>query len=292
MSEPSLQAHRAAAANTADRFPADPGVEITRVNLGGVPAERIVAGSASSVGTLLYLHPGGYVTGTPAHCRQFAGRLSAVADVTVLVPAYRLAPEHPFPAALNDAVQAYRAMLDDGADPAATVIGGASAGGGLAIAALLAGHAAGLPHPAAAFVISPWADLTLSGSTAAATESAAGFRSPSYLAEVVAAYLAGHDPSDPLASPVLADLTGLPPLHVEASAGERLFDDAARLARRARRAGIDATLHVIPGDLHCLPHNAIDSAEGRAALRRITTHIQGRLQGPALDPTKWRTTHQ
>jgi epsilon-lactone hydrolase len=194
--------------------------------------------------TIYYLHGGAYVACSPETHRAFTSALSRVANARVFALDYRLAPEHRFPAAVEDAVAGYHWLLDQGVDPQEIVIGGDSAGGGLTVATLIALRDAGERLPRAAFVISPWADLACAGRSLDANDErdpmfyGAGVR---WMAPV---YLGGASPRDPLASPIYADLSKLPPLLIHVSDNEVLLDDSTRLADRAKQCGVNVDLRV------------------------------------------------
>ena len=221
-------------------LPAAEGVGAEHVDAGGVRAEWIGAGDGPVV---VYLHGGGYCIGSLDSHRSMLTHLASAVDGRVLAVDYRLAPEHPFPAALDDACSAYRWIVAGGADPARVVVAGDSAGGGLTLATLVALRDAGDALPAAGVCLSPWADLTQSGATISEKAAADPMVRAEDLERWAAAYAgADHDPGSPGLSPLFADLCGLPPLLVEVGAAEVLLDDARRLAERARAAGVDVTL--------------------------------------------------
>jgi acetyl esterase/lipase len=226
--------------------PLEPGVAARPVSAAGVPLVGLERAGGERDPVLLYFHGGGYRIGSAHAWRAYASRLAAGCRLRVWLVDYRLAPEHPFPAALEDALRAYRWLLAQGETPARIVLGGDSAGGGLAAAALVALARERLPLPAGAACLSPWADLTNRGAsyrTRAHTDKLFGHKQAE---EAAALYLAGHPASDPLASPVFADWTGMPPLLIHAGDLEVLLDDARALAERARAAGVDVHLSVYP----------------------------------------------
>jgi len=221
-------------------LPAAEGVAVEKVDAGGVPAEWIGAGDGPVV---VYVHGGGYCIGSLDSHRSMLTHLASAVAGRVLAVDYRLAPEHPFPAALDDACAAYRWVVAGGADPAQVVIAGDSAGGGLTLATLVALRDAGDPLPAAGVCLSPWADLTQSGATMSEKADVDPMVHAEDLARWAAAYAGSdHDPGSSGLSPLFADLSGLPPLLVEVGTAEVLLDDARRLAERARAAGVDVTL--------------------------------------------------
>lgn len=216
------------------------GTRIAALDMDGVPAERVTVGEAGD-GVVLYLHGGGYVFGSPATHRSITAHLARDAAATVYAPDYRLAPESPFPAALEDATRAYRWLLDQGIATERIVIAGDSAGGGLALATALSLRDAGTPLPAGLLVIAPWVDLTGSGESVHRIGRSDPMLQVPGLADGARLYLAGGDPETPLASPLFADLSGLPPLYIQVGSDEILYSDATRLAERAREAGVAVT---------------------------------------------------
>ncbi len=242
---------REAMAATASAAPPHEGVDVRPGRLGGRPAEWLTPAGADPGTVVLYLHGGGYCTGSLDSHRGVAGRIALAATCTVSTLDYRLAPEHPFPAAVDDAVAAYRELVGSGIRPERIALAGDSAGGGLTMAALLALRAEGAPLPAAAVCLSPWVDLTQSSASYVELADVDPMVTKSGLDEMAAAYLGDTDPRTPLASPLLADdLGGLPPVHIEVGTREVLLDDAARLAGRIRDAGGHATLSVWPELIH------------------------------------------
>jgi len=199
---------------------------------------------------VLYFHGGVYVLGDAAQAAGLAAQIARRTSATVISVGYRLAPEDPYPAAVDDALAAYQALLDNGTDPSDIAFAGESAGGGLAIATLVNARDHGLPLPAAAYVMSPYADLTLAGTTMDTKRDLDPLLSPQALQARVPDYTAGHDPALALISPVFADLTGLPPLVIQAGTHEVLLDDAIRLARQAATADVAVTLDITPGVPH------------------------------------------
>ncbi|CAN5477144.1 N/A [soil metagenome] len=226
------------------------GVAIERVDAGGVPSEWIVAEGAATDRAVLHLHGGAFVAGGLGSHRGFAAKLSETTGSAVLLVDYRLAPEAPFPAALDDAVAAYRWILDRGIDPAAVVVSGDSAGGGLAASLLVALRDQGQPLPAGAVLLSPWTDLALTGASHQSEDGRDPLCSTAMLDQSAEAYLDGADRTDPAASPLYADLSGLPPMLIHVGEVEVLRDDSVQLAERARAAGTPVELHVGAGMVH------------------------------------------
>jgi acetyl esterase/lipase len=229
-----------------ESFSAPPpeGTSIEAVDAGGVPAEWVVADGVESERVILYLHGGGYVIGSLNTHRPLVARLSTAARARVLNADYRLAPEHPHPAAVDDAVAAYRWLLDAGVPPASIAVSGDSAGGGLTLATLLALRDAGDPMPAAAVPISPWADLEGTGESVTTRAAVDLMCTVEGLKEMADWYAAGQDLREPYLSPMYGDMTGLPPLLIHVGDAEILRDDAVRVADRARAAGVDVTLEI------------------------------------------------
>jgi monoterpene epsilon-lactone hydrolase len=240
----------------------------------GIRAIRIARPESSDRRHVLYFHGGAYVAGSPALYRDFLWRIASAARAQVVCPVYRLAPEHPFPAALDDAVAAYRWLLAEGADPGGTALMGDSAGGGLVFALLLRLRDEGLPLPAAAVALSPWTDLALTGASIArnaAVDAIVQAREMPMLAEH---YLAGADPRTPYASPLYGDPTGLPPALIQVSDGETLLDDSVRLAERMRDAGCTVELEIWPRMPHVWQTWARVMPEARDAIARIGGFVQ------------------
>jgi acetyl esterase/lipase len=222
------------------------GTRVDLVDAGGVAAEWVVADGVSGGPVVLYFHGGAYHLGSPARLRGVLGRLSAAAQAPVLSAGYRLAPEHPFPAALDDALTAYRWLIASGMPARQVVIGGDSSGGGLALAVLVALRDAGEPLPGAAVVISPWTDLDMGGESLRSRAAVDVMLTPDGVREAADWYLAGQDPRHPYASPLYADLHGLPPVLIQAGDAEIIRDDATRFAAAAQAAGVDVTLEIWP----------------------------------------------
>lgn len=254
-----------------------PGTRIERVAAGDVPAEWIVPPGSDPDAVLLFLHGGGYAAGSFVTHRPVTERLARAAGVRALLPAYRLAPEHPFPCAVDDAVAVYRWLLQQpGVDPARIVIAGDSAGGGLTLALAVAARDAGLPLPAALACISPWTDLACTGESMRTKAGVDPCFTPEGLRLQAREYLGDADPTHPLASPLYADLHGLPPLMVQVGEDELLLDDSRRLVERARAAGVDARLEVWPGLWHIFPTQGT-FPESRQAMDRLGRFLRSRL---------------
>jgi acetyl esterase/lipase len=230
------------------QFTPPPEVEVRPVNAGGVPS-LLLATEAGPEPTLLYLHGGGYVMGSAFGFRHVAGAVAVAAGASAVVPEYRLAPEHPFPAALEDATSAYLWMLDSGIDPEQITLAGDSAGGGLAVALMLRLKGEDLALPGGAALLCPGVDLTFEYVDELPSEPQPAL-SLEQLRSFVASYLDGHPIDDPLVSPLYGDLTGLPPMLIQGGVGDVMVEDAQRLAERARSHGVDARLELYPVMTH------------------------------------------
>ncbi len=222
------------------------GTQVEPVDANGVPAEWVVAAGVSTGPVVLYFHGGAYHLGSPARLRGLLALLSAAAQARVLSVGYRLAPEHPFPAAFEDALTAYRWLIASGTPARQVVIGGDSSGGGLALAALVALRDAGESLPGAAVVLSPWTDLDMGGESLQSLAAVDVMLTPDGVREAADWYLAGQDPRHPYASPLYADLHGLPPVLIQAGDAEIIRDDSTRFAAAAQAAGVDVTLEIWP----------------------------------------------
>jgi len=257
--------------------PRPEGVALTPVDANGVPAEWTVAEGARDDVAIVYFHGGGYVMGSIDTHRGHCARISQAARARVLSVDYRLGPEHPHPAAVEDAVAAVRFARTSGVAPRRTAIAGDSAGGGLTLATLVALRDAGDPSVAAGMCISPWTDLTLSGASIAAKAAEDPMVRGADLSLMADAYLAGGDAKAPLVSPLYADLAGLPPLLIQVGSAEVLLDDAVRVADRARAAGVDVELRVWQDMFHVWHAFAQILPEGQAAVDEMARFLEARL---------------
>lgn len=245
--------------------PLPDGVKVETLNLGGVPAERVTPRNADASRAIFWLHGGGYCIGGCASHRGWAARMAEASAATAYTVDYRLAPEHPYPAAVDDAVAAWRAFLAEGHDPKRTVIGGDSAGGGLTVATAVAARDAGLALPAGLHLVSPWANLTNKSPAYEAKAETDFIITQAGIDDFAANYLLGGlDPNAPLVSPVFADLTGLPPMLIQVGSEEVLMSDSVLLAERAGLAEVDVTLRIWPGMVHIWPFFAQLSAAAKA----------------------------
>jgi salicylate hydroxylase len=231
-------------------FPLPDTIEAVEDELGDVKAFRVAAPDAARGNVVLHFHGGGYLIGSAKGSLEYASRLAAVVGGACYTVDYRLAPEHPYPAAIDDAVSAYRALLGRGIPASSILLSGESAGGGLALALALTLRTAGDPLPAGILAVAPFTDLTVSGPSVRAFNGDDPAANRDLLTFMGASYFQGHEPTDPLVSPLFGDLSGLPPLFVTATQGECLLDDATRLAQRAEQAGVDVTLRVVEDSVH------------------------------------------
>ena len=260
---------------SAQPLPAD--VTVTAAALGGVPTAEITVDGIEPRHIVLYFHGGVYVIGDAFLAADLASQVGRRTRAKVISVDYRLAPEHPYPAAVDDALAAYEALLRSGTAPSDIVFAGESAGGGLAIATLVNARDHGLPLPAAAFVMSPYADLTLAGDDHGNQARGRPAAQPEALRARVTDYTAGHDAALGLISPIFADLSGLPPLIIQAGTHEVLLDDAIRLARQAAIADVEVTLDVTPGVPHVFQAYYPILDEAAAALDRAGQLLSAHL---------------
>ena len=253
------------------------GTETITINAGGVTADRVITPASRPNRHVLYLHGGAYRLGAPSTYRHFTWRIASAAQARVLVIDYRLAPEHPFPAALEDAVSYYCWLLAEGADPRQIAVIGDSAGGGLALALLLKLRDSGLPLPAAAVVLSPWTDLALTGASLTLNAKLDAMVHAEDVPKFAADYLAGADPRHPYASPLYGDPTGLPPTLIQVGSEEILRDDAVRMAEMMQRANCQAELQIWPRMPHVWHLFAPILPEAREAIAEIGKFVQRTL---------------
>jgi acetyl esterase/lipase len=247
------------------------------VDVDGIPGEWIATPTAKNGLTVLYLHGGGYVIGSINTHREVISRIARAAGARALAIDYRLAPEHPFPAAVEDATKAYRWLLKQGVPPEKIVVAGDSAGGGLTVATLLALRDAGDPLPAAAVCISPWTDLAITGESMVTKADVDPMIRPQDAKFGAARYHGTTDPTHPLVSPLYADLAGLPPLLIHVGTSEVLLSDATRLAERAKAAGVDVTLEEWEEMIHVWHFFAFMLPEGQQAIERIGEFARARV---------------
>lgn len=255
-------------------FPIDPAARITEVDAGGVRSLQVQIGTGEPERHVVYFHGGGMMCGNPEGVRGTAALLARATRAAVLVPDYRLAPEHPYPAALDDAVAACQWLLrESGLGPGKLALLGDSAGAGLAIACAIRLRDEDHGLPAALVAWSPWVDMTVSGSTIESNAAADPIASGQSLTMSATAYLQGQDPTEPSVSPLFADLTGLPPLMIECGSEEVLLDDARRLAAKARADGVDVTFEVADGLPHVYQYFASFLPDAQASIDRSGAFI-------------------
>jgi acetyl esterase/lipase len=259
-------------------LPRATGVDVESTELGGVLVDRLRPKEAHADKVLLYLHGGAYVLGSRRTHRQLVSHIARAAGITAVVPEYRLAPEHPWPAGIEDAVAVYRALLSSGTKAEDIVIAGDSAGGGLAVAALLTLRHAGDALPKAAVLLSPFLDVTASGESATTRADQDPWFDTADIAVVARYYCADESQwRNPLVSPVFANVAGLPPMLIQVGDDEILLSDSTRLANKLDAVGIAVELEVWPGMWHVFPMFVGKMPEGRKAVRKIGAYIRERL---------------
>ena len=263
-----------------EAWPVADDVRLEAVDCGGVPGEWSLAPGSDHSRVLLFFHGGGYCSGSIVSHRRMVTEAGRAARMRTLAIGYRLAPEHPYPAAHHDALTAWRFLRSHGYAADRIAVGGDSAGGNLTITLINALRAAGEELPACAWLVSPWTDLTMSGSTLATKEAVDPLIHKAYLEELAAAFVpAGLDRSDPLISPLFADLHGLPPTLIQVGSAETLLADASRFAAAAGSADIDVTLEIWPHMIHAWPLWNAALSDGRRALARAGDFIRARQGG-------------
>ena len=255
------------------------GCKREKLRLGGVPAEQVAAPDASADRAVLYLHGGGFAFGSSVSHRDLAEHLSRAAQAVVYVLDYRLAPEHPFPAAVEDATAAYRALLDLGFAPGRIAISGDSAGGALTFATLLALRDQGLPRPSCATPLSPWVDLEATGASMVSKDAEDPIVHTPMIDQLARMYVPSGSLRQPLASPLHADLSGLPPLLIHVGSRETLLDDSRRIAEKARLAGVDVKLEEWEGQIHVWQIFASRLDEAAQAVRQLGEFIRRHAAG-------------
>lgn len=268
---------RTALEQTAELFTVPEGIQFQQETIAGVPAERVEPADTREDALLLYLHGGGYHMGGIETYRHFVGRVAQTTRLRTVHIDYRLAPEHPFPAALDDAVAVVQALIAEQGDARQVVVAGDSAGGGLTLATLLRLRDAGEPLPGAAVLLSPWTDLTCSGASFDANRHLDPVIRTEYAQLAVGWYAAQTSPANPLVSPLFADLAGLPPMLVQVGTAEVLLDDAIRLGKRLREAGVGVELEVWDDMVHVWQYYAQWIPEAQQALDRMAQFFRSRL---------------
>jgi acetyl esterase/lipase len=259
-------------------------VKIERAEVGGLTAEWLTPRHSPDDKLLLYLHGGAYIMGNCATHRQLVSYLARYSGIKALLPEYRLAPEHPFPAAIEDAVGLYRSLLANGYDAENIVMAGDSAGGGLAMATLLSLRDAGDPLPAAACLLSPWLDLASTGESMTTRAKRDPWFQPDDMPIVAAYYCPEAELRNPLASPVYADLSGLPPLYIQVGADEILLSDSTRAAEKVREAGGEVDIEIWPGMWHVFQAFLRQVPESRKAVKKIGAYVRQALRCDPVAP--------
>ena len=266
----------------ANPLPAD--VTVEKLDIGGIPAEWTHTPNADPQRAILYVHGGGYVIGSLDSHRHAYAEMGRAAETKVLALDYRLAPEHPFPAPIEDTLAGYRHLLAAGFKPGRIAIAGDSAGGGLVIAALVAIRDAGLPQPSCGWAISPWVDMEALGGSITSKAAEDPTVQKEGLAFMANTYLNGANPRDPLAAPMYADLTGIAPLLIQVGEAETLLDDSIRIAGIAGAARVPVTLEVWPEMIHVWHVYHRQLAAGRRAIIRGGAFIRDVMDGnPPID---------
>jgi acetyl esterase/lipase len=248
-------------------------VKLQKVDANEVPAEWIINPGAAESPIIMHLFSGGYVIGNLETRRRIPYLMGSSAKIRCLNIGYRLAPEHPFPAALEDSVAAYKWILSTGLVAKDIIITGASAGGALAVSTILKLKELGIPLPSACILLSPWTDLAITGESIKTNAEFEPNINPSILNVLVNAYLQDTDPKNPFASPLYANLEDLPPLLIQAGGIEVLLDDSLRLAERAKTAGVDVTLETYDGMVHVFQNFGSSLSESQKALENIANFI-------------------
>jgi acetyl esterase/lipase len=275
--EVTLEEERAAAADFAALCAEPEGVSWTEVDAGGVPAIWADPEGGATDRVLLYVHGGGYVIGSAEIWKKLTGHLAKACGCRVLSVDYRLAPEHPHPAAVTDSTTAYRWLLEQGIEPGHIAVSGDSAGGGLTLATVVKLRDDGDPQPAAAVPISPWTDMEFLGDSMKSNADADLIVSEALVKAMADRFLAGQDARDPLAAPLYADYTGICPLYFQVGGDETLLDDTTRTAERARAAGVDVEVEVFPEMQHVFQMAAGNMPEADEAIAKIGAYLRPRL---------------
>lgn len=274
----SLTQARARAERISKHLGLPPNVNVAKYNAGGVPVMWLTPCSCVENAVVLHFHGGGYVMGSAAMALPLSARIAVAARVQVVSVDYRLAPEHPFPAAVEDAVSAYRWLVRQEHSPTRVFLAGESAGGGLTLACLLSLRDAGERLPEAAVLLSPWLDLEATGASAREQARADPVLTPATLNSWASLYMGNLDRREPLASPLYADPSGLPPILIQVGKDEILLDDSVRFTELARKAGVSVDLELWPGMMHIWHIAARWLPEGQQAIDRIGAFIRRYLR--------------
>ncbi len=253
------------------------GVDYIEIEVGGLPALWAVPKGCAQDRVVLCVHGGGFVTGSMYSHRKFYGQLAKAIGCRALIPDYRRSPEHPFPAALDDVVAAYRWLLDQGLKANHIALAGDSSGGGLVIASQLQARDAGLPMPAAALPISPWLDMAVTGESIVSNFGKDALFTKEMIQGLARALLGDADPRDPFASPLYADLSGLAPTYIQVGGDEMIRDDGVRFTERAKEAGVEVRLDVFPGQQHTFQMAAGRAVLADEAIRQMADWVRPKL---------------
>ncbi|WP_342433722.1 alpha/beta hydrolase [Neobacillus sp. FSL H8-0543] len=277
--QPSIEEMRKSLEDLMSSTPLASDVSINRIQIGETPAEWVTTPTATQNRVFLFLHGGGYFLGSCKAYRDLASRLSEATNSRVLTVEYRLAPEHQYPAAIEDAVSAYRWLVSDqGIDPSQIIIGGDSAGGGLTLATLLSLRDAGDTLPAAAVLLSPWTDMEGTGKSMETRKDVDPWLNPDQSRATPPMYIGNLDRRHPLVSPIYADLQGLPPMLVHVGNDEILLDDSVRLVERAEVAGVDVTFKIFEDMWHVFHAFAASVPEAQEAINEIGNYVTKKLE--------------
>lgn len=262
----------------AEFFAMPEGVEIEDITIGSVPAAWHTQAGADTASqpVLLYFHGGGYVQGSPLSHQHLTGKFVLEAGCRVLSVHYRLAPENPFPAALEDGLAAYRWLLDQGIAPSQIAMGGDSAGAGLVVATMIAARDADIAQPASAILMSPWVNLTCNTPSYTTRADADPMITQRAITETAKLYYGPADPKEPLVSPVFADLSGLAPLCIQVGDAEVLLNDATELAERAQAAGVEVSIEVWDDMIHVWPAFYPILPEGGQAIEKMSAFLKSK----------------
>jgi len=262
----------------ASQLPVAENVSCEPLSVAGIPAEWIVPAETPERSVLLYLHGGGYCIGSINTHRGMVSHIAMAAETKTLLIDYRLAPENPFPAAVEDSTSAYKWLLSQGIDSRDIIIAGDSAGGGLTVSTLVSLKEKGIPLPAAAVLISPWMDLAITGNSVISKADIDPMVTKEGLIEMAEAYTDDTDHRAPLASPLYAELKGLPPMLIHVGTSEILYDDATRLVDHARKSGVEVTINTAEGMCHVWHYFTIMLPEALEAIKEIAVFMREHLR--------------
>lgn len=272
-----VEASRERMEQIGEAFPPPEEVKIEAFSLEGLPAEWLTPPGFKGKRTLLYFHGGGFVAGSLNSSRNLAAHIALAGDIRVLNVEYRLAPENPYPAAVEDALTAYRWLLDQGVVPGKIAVGGDSAGGGLALGLMHWLRKGKHPFPGALALMSPATDATFSGDSFKENEESDILFEKEHLTRFLKAYLGAHPPDDPLASPLFGNFDGFPPMLIQVSQVEMLRDDSTQVAEKAKAAGVDVTLEIWEEMTHVWQYYVSFLPEAKEAVKNMGTFLKNKL---------------